>query len=508
MQEFLEVFNTYICKGARQLSWDVGLNPDLNESKAKTSNITKRLIDRHQGAIERLENNSKGRLMIKSVNLNKEGKSKQNTVLEEIDFLSWVGTGWEDSAIFRCLGETTFLFIVFGENKEGDVFFLGPVLWKLPHDEVGKLKSYWQMVTNILKQGVQMWEAPWGNNIITKNNLPGQAAHKMIHIRPKANNKNDVTLLPDGQTITKQGLWLNAKYVTDIVSTLFENRKDEINFKRDMLSEAIELDEVTLNSLKGMLKEEAYTPETFVEACKAVIPGFGVDSISKDFVESLGFRISSPYILNKKYLDSRSYIENIVLRNDYFRMEDTPILSHPFASRMMAKMRSGWRIIEIEPDFYITERSLVRAGITIRLLESYRESVFGLMKSDRFYTIEQLIDLLAHDPLEEYGFDKKVYEGILMRPGKIANLRVGRRILFINGMIKDTQKYLIDSLIKGENNKKIDEVEEKFISTFGGDIGTSDLIKLCVRSGYHFDTDLEMVFDSKQSYLEFIYSQN
>lgn len=330
----------------------------------------------------------------------------------------------------------------------------------------------------------------------------------MIHIRPKANNKNDVTLLPDGQTITKQGLWLNAKYVTDIVSTLFENRKDEINFKRDMLSEAIELDEVTLNSLKGMLKEEAYTPETFVEACKAVIPGFGVDSISKDFVESLGFRISSPYILNKKYLDSRSYIENIVLRNDYFRMEDTPILSHPFASRMMAKMRSGWRIIEIEPDFYITERSLVRAGITIRLLESYRESVFGLMKSDRFYTIEQLIDLLAHDPLEEYGFDKKVYEGILMRPGKIANLRVGRRILFINGMIKDTQKYLIDSLIKGENNKKIDEVEEKFISTFGGDIGTSDLIKLCVRSGYHFDTDLEMVFDSKQSYLEFIYSQN
>ncbi|MEB1808270.1 MAG: hypothetical protein LPK26_13435 [Bacillaceae bacterium] len=173
MKEHLGVFDTYIGKGARQLSWDVGLNPDLNESKAKTSNITKRLIDRHKETVEHLEDGIEGRLMVKSVNLNKKGKSKQNTVLEVIDFLSWVETGWKDSAIMRCLGETTYLFMVYGENKEGDTFFLGPLLWKPSDEEVQGLNSYWKMVTDILTEGVQMWEATWGKEIITKNNLPG-----------------------------------------------------------------------------------------------------------------------------------------------------------------------------------------------------------------------------------------------------------------------------------------------------------------------------------------------
>ncbi|WP_214823939.1 hypothetical protein [Exiguobacterium sp. s28] len=506
MKEHLGVFDTYIGKGARQLSWDVGLNPDLNESKAKTSNITKRLIDHHKETVEHLENGIEGRLMVKSVNLNKKGKSKQNTVLEVIDFLSWVETGWEDSAIMRCLGKTTFLFMVYGENKEGDAFFLGPLLWKPSDEEVQGLKSYWKMVTDILIEGVQMWEAPKGKEMITKNNLPGQGAHKMVHIRPKANNKNDVTLLPDGQTITKQGLWLNAKYVSDIVSPLFEIRKDEINLKRDMVSEGIELDETELDSLKGIVTEDAYTPETFVEACRQVIRDFNLDWISKDMVESLGYRISSPYILGKKYLDSRSYIEEVILGNDYFKMEDTPILSHPYASRMIAKMRDGWRIIEIETDLYITERALSKAGITVRLLESYRESVFGEMETGRFYTIEQLVDLMENDPLEEYGFDERVYEGILRRPGKISNMRVGETYLFTSGMSRNLPQSLLDDLMKRRPVLRLADLREEMEDTYEKPFGDGDLVALLKRSSYHFATDIDMVFESKDAYLSYLYN--
>lgn len=506
MKEHLGVFDTYIGKGARQLSWDVGLNPDLNESKAKTSNITKRLIDRHKETVEHLENGIEGRLMVKSVNLNKKGKSKQNTVLEVIDFLSWVETGWEDSAIMSCLGKTTYLFMVYGENKEGDEFFLGPLLWKPSDEEVQGLKSYWKMVTDILIEGVQMWEAPWGKEIITKNNLPGQRAHKMVHIRPKANNKNDVTLLPDGQTITKQGLWLNAKYVSDIVSPLFEIRKDEINLKRDMVSEGIELDETELDSLKGIVTEDAYTPETFVEACRQVIRDFNLDWISKDMVESLGYRISSPYILEKRYLDSRSYIEEVILGNDYFKMEDTPILSHPYASRMIAKMRDGWRIIEIETDLYITERALSKAGITVRLLESYRESVLGQMDNGRFYTIEQLVDLMENDPLEEYGFDERVYEGILRRPGKISNVRVGETYLFTSGMSRNLPQSLLDDLMKRRSFLRLADLREEMEDTYEKSFGEEDLVSLLKRSSYHFATDIDMVFESKDAYLSYLYN--
>lgn len=505
MSVHLDVFDTYIGKGAKMLSWDVGLNPDLNESKAKTSNITKRLIDRHSDAIERLSGDVEGRVLVKSVNLNKKGTSKQNTVLEEIDFLEWVETDWENSAIMRCLGGSTFLFMVFGENKVGDVFFLGPVLWKLPHEEVEGLKSYWEMVTSILREGVQMWDAYHGSKMITKNNLPGQAAHKMIHIRPKANNKNDVTLLPDGQTITKQGLWLNAKYVSGIVTPLFEARRDEINVLRDMESIDDEIEGATIDSLKRLLQEEAYTPETFVAACREVIPGFGVESINKRLVENVGYRISSPYILARKHLDSRSYIEQVILGVDYFKMEDTPVLSHPYASRMMAKMRDGWRIIEIEPGLFITERALVRAGITTKLLESFRELVFNEMEVGRFYTIERLTELLDYDPLGEYGFDEKVYEGVLRRPGKISHVKVGDTYLFIRGVSRDLPQALMNSLMGVSPHARLTDMCDELSDLHGRPFDREGFVILVNRTSFYLAPDMDMVFVTKDAYLSYLY---
>lgn len=505
MSVHLDVFDTYIGKGAKMLSWDVGLNPDLNESKAKTSNITKRLIDRHSDAMERLAGDVDGRVLVKSVNLNKKGTSKQNTVLEEIDFLEWVETDWENSAIMRCLGGSTFLFMVYCENKVGDVFFLGPVLWKLPNEEVEGLKSYWEMVTRILREGVQMWEAYHGSKMITKNNLPGQAAHKMIHIRPKANNKNDVTLLPDGQTITKQGLWLNAKYVSGIVNPFFEARRDEINVLRDMESIDDEIEGATIDSLKRLLQEEAYTPETFVAACREVIPGFGVESINKRLVENVGYRISSPYILARKHLDSRSYIEQVILGVDYFKMEDTPVLSHPYASRMMAKMRDGWRIIEIEPGLFITERALVRAGITTKLLESFRELVFNEMEVGRFYTIERLTELLDYDPLVEYGFDEKVYEGVLRRPGKISHVKVGDTYLFIRGVSRDLPQALMNSLMGVSPHARLTDMCDELSEIHDRPLDREGLVTLMNRTSFYLVPDMDMVFVTKDAYLSYLY---
>ncbi|MEB1808271.1 MAG: hypothetical protein LPK26_13440 [Bacillaceae bacterium] len=299
---------------------------------------------------------------------------------------------------------------------------------------------------------------------------------------------------------------MNAKYVSDIVGPLFEIRKDEINLKRYMVSKGIELNETDLDSLKGIVTENAYTPETFVEACRQVIRDFNLDWISKDLVESLDYRISSPYILEKRYLDSRSYIEEVILGTDYFKMEDTPILSHPYASRMIAKMRDGWRIIEIETDFYITERALSKAGITVRLLESYRESVLDQMEIGRFYTIEQLVDLVENDLLEEYGFDERFYEGILRRPGKISNVRVGETYLFTSGMSRNLPQSLMDDLMKRRPFLRLSNLREEIEDTYEKTFGEGELVSLLKRSSYYFATDVDMVFESKDAYLSYLYN--
>ncbi|TCI33868.1 hypothetical protein EVJ29_13350 [Exiguobacterium sp. SH4S7] len=508
IEEYSNIFDTYVGQGVRRLSWDVGINPDLNENKAKTHNIVNRLVKRHEKDLQRMQESLPDeRLLVKSVNLNKKGKSKQNTVLEEIDFLSWMHGGWEDSLIRRYLGGTTFLFMVFGENENGDVFFLGAMTWKMPISDVEGLRPYWAEVTDILREGVVFKQERQKNKTINRNNLPGQAANSMIHIRPKANDKNHVTLLPDGQTITKQGLWLNASFVTKIVSPLYDLHVDDLRDMRDMVPRDHEIEEKVFADLKRILDEDAYTPESFVKACRSVVPGFGIEDINGAMVEDLGYKIASPYILNKKYGDSRHYIEHVVLGGDYFRMEDTPILTHPYAERMMTKMRDGWRLIELQEGFFITEKLLARAGLTMAMMERYRDAVFEKMVVGKFYNIQRMMALVEGHQIDEYGFDDSFYEGVLRRPGKIAHLRIGQRILFIKGMIQDMRRHLVESLMEGDRVVRIDDIEERFASTYGGAIGTSDLISLVVRVGYHFDSDLEMVFESKQSCLEFIYSK-
>ena len=58
-----------------------------------------------------------------------------------------------------------------------------------------------------------------------KNNLPSQKESNIMHVRPHAQDRDDVYELPDGQYLTKQCFWLNREYIMQVISNDGKNNE-------------------------------------------------------------------------------------------------------------------------------------------------------------------------------------------------------------------------------------------------------------------------------------------
>lgn len=133
---------------------------------------------------------------------------------------------WEDSFLRDFFETNRFLIAVSqspdayqkGHDKSKDIF-RGGFLWNMPSEDVERyVKPVWERVHELLVHKT------WLNyGIRGKNLLPGQSFNEVFHLRPHARKGKDngpaseITVLPSGESITKQAFWLDRRYIAKIV---------------------------------------------------------------------------------------------------------------------------------------------------------------------------------------------------------------------------------------------------------------------------------------------------
>lgn len=211
-----------ITEMAKQL--EVAYNP---ENKSFVPLLVSSLLGIKGTKLDSIEEFSKANIQFKTVRLEPNGIPQESMSFEKIDFNLWKDEEWEDSIIKTKFEETKFLFVVFEfketkkENSKRNLYFKGIKLWNMPSNTIEtEIKQLWEEVTKIIKEGVKIEYKPHGKQTREHNNFPKKDFNGVAHIRPKAQNGKDKTLLPDGQKITKQCYWLNNNYIGDILSDL------------------------------------------------------------------------------------------------------------------------------------------------------------------------------------------------------------------------------------------------------------------------------------------------
>ena len=172
----------------------------FTKSKSRRWLLAKRMLAKGGQSIEEFQ---KAGILLKTVTLSKSGTSKEDMSFPAFEMNELISQDWEDSD-FASQIENKFLFVVFQEVGDGKIRFKKVMFWNMPLDDRTEAKKVWNETRNRL--------------MTNAHNLPKRSDSKVAHVRPHAQNKADVDLSPQGDLLVKKCFWLNASYITKIVS--------------------------------------------------------------------------------------------------------------------------------------------------------------------------------------------------------------------------------------------------------------------------------------------------
>lgn len=180
----------------------------------------------------------KAGITVKTIRVEADNSIREDMSFPAINLRRFANDEWEDSEIYGRFGMTRYLFVVF--KKVGKGYRLeGCRFWSMPNSDLqNEVLRAWEAYRSEIRKGVTFIKSKGlskkGNPIIF-NSLPKKTDNKIIHLRPHTTNAyyklNDGTcignvrdgdILPNGEWMTKQGVWLNKEYVFKQISYLIK----------------------------------------------------------------------------------------------------------------------------------------------------------------------------------------------------------------------------------------------------------------------------------------------
>lgn len=205
---------------------DIAIMKDIkvnSSSKSFLQEFVSSLLNIKGTKLNQIEEFAKANIELKTVRLEPNGVPQEHMSFKNIDFIEFAGSKPKKSWIYEYFEQTKILFVVFEyketkhENPERDLYFKGIKLWNMPEGEIQNvLLPFLKDLHKLVLDGIELIPTKQKARTIVRNNLPKPTSNGMCHIRPKARNGKDQTLLPDGRLITKQAFWLDREYVSSI----------------------------------------------------------------------------------------------------------------------------------------------------------------------------------------------------------------------------------------------------------------------------------------------------
>lgn len=196
---------------------------NLSDSKSIYSRIALSILDVHTENAEEFE---KSNTQVKIIRIGKNGMPKEHMSFPAISFQEFANEEWEESYFYDLFSETRFLFVIYVEKDE-KYYLDDAVFWHMPVSDLEYgAKEDWLSTQNVVRNGVKFRIS--ANNTVF-NSLPNASKTNITHLRPhatltayylpskggftKGNVERDTDILPNGDYMTKQGFWLNKKYL-------------------------------------------------------------------------------------------------------------------------------------------------------------------------------------------------------------------------------------------------------------------------------------------------------
>lgn len=142
----------------------------------------------------------KANITLKVIALEKSGRLTESISFPTFKYEEIVKASWEESDFYMQLTTKKFLFMVFRKIDGNESIFEKFQFWNFPMKDIDKAQWVWEeTIKRIKKHRVDA--------------LPRISESSVAHVRPHAQNKEDVYATGYGTFEVKKCFWLNAKYI-------------------------------------------------------------------------------------------------------------------------------------------------------------------------------------------------------------------------------------------------------------------------------------------------------
>lgn len=187
--------------------------PKESTAKNRESLIALRMLGVKSNAAEEF---IKAGIKVKTIRVNNNNTIREHMSFPAMKFKTIANEDWEDDYFYKILTETKFFFVVYKEDKYGEMRLQGCKFWNMPARDIAEVQKVWGHTKNLIN-GLLVIKEINGRKI---NNLPKPSENRVSHVRPHGRNADDVDILPDGRTLTKQCFWLNNSYILSQIKDL------------------------------------------------------------------------------------------------------------------------------------------------------------------------------------------------------------------------------------------------------------------------------------------------
>lgn len=192
----------YIGKSVEQISDEFNFRKTSKNQKGFHSALAARMLTGGKKTV--LEFDLAG-IEVKTIRLGKNGRVRESMSFPGFGFKSILHEDWVDSK-FAVKLDQKFLFIIFKTDGNGKEIFISAKYWNMPFEDRQLARK--------------VWEHTKERCAVDCRGFLKISQTSVAHVRPKARNSKDVSLTNQNELLTKQGFWLNASYINQVLEKL------------------------------------------------------------------------------------------------------------------------------------------------------------------------------------------------------------------------------------------------------------------------------------------------
>lgn len=260
-----------------------------------------------------------------------------------------------------------------------------------------------------------------------------------------------------------------------------------------------------MDRMREELTGDYYPIQKIRGVYQRLYPGAGTAEINSTTLKRMGFSVYSGYVIRNTYPSAVAYFDHLLLDEDVVDLADVDpsLLSNVSFTNSLYHHRAQGDIVEFAPKKYVSIRRLMQSGITKDDLNSYCAAVAGAVDRGELFTVRSIRRAGFVHPLDELGFEDLFYTSLLAEDrDHFSYCRIGGTKLLYRGNRQISITDLLEDILLRRDRMDMDELQELLEESYGICLGRYKLLELLHKSELYYDTIMDAVYISYDTYLE------